>query len=529
MSVGRTLYHNCRVHEGRFSRAGRADHLRARPDCVLVEDGVIRAVGVASEIRRSCGPHEAIDLKGMTVIPGFIDSHVHFVPTGLHAAQLDVSKCRTLDELLTSIGRAGCSGVRTQDDERPLKAYGFDETKLAEKRGPTREELDLVCPGRPVCVSRVDGHSANVNTAMLRMAGLEPGQEGVVLGDAGLPSGTVRGEANTRLRSFLNSLVDDEDRRAAVRLAADAAARAGITTVCALEGGPLHNERDVYVLEEMKDDLNVNVITFFQTTDVDLVLELGYPRIGGCITLDGSFGSRTAAVSEPYEDDPSSTGITYFSDEELLAFVRRAHRAGLQIAVHAIGDRAIGQMLEALARVQQECPRQDARHRIEHFQLATPAQTELAVRLGVVVSGQPAFEHYWGGDSGMYRARLGLERARRMNDFRALLNRGVALAFGSDSPVTPMDPMLGIRTAVRPPHPHKGISIYAALDGFTIWGAWAAFEESRRGTLEPGKIADMVALTGDPLEEGEGALEDVRVAMTVCRGRVAFVEERLFV
>lgn len=520
------LFYNARVHTGANEASGRPKHdvAQATAEAILVQDGTVVAVGPLRELQRQAGRHEGIDLRGMTVLPGFVDSHTHFVSTGLHASQLDLSGCGCVQDVLDALRKAGAEG------DRPLRACNFDETRLAERRPPTIEELDSVCE-RPVAIGRVDGHSSVVNSSMLRLSGLRPGDDGVCLDAKGIPTGVVRGQANNRLRKFLDAMVDDEDKRNAIRLAARMAARVGITSLCALEGGPGHSDRDVLLLEELKPELKLNVVTWFQTTDVDRVIAMGFSRIGGCVMLDGSIGSRTAALREAYCDEAGSHGLLYFDDDTLYAFVRKAHCAGLQIAVHAIGDCAIGQMLTVLEQVQREHPRGDARHRIEHFELADAEQISKAAALGVIVSAQPAFEHYWGGDNGMYAARLGVERARQMNQFPLMLRSGITLAFGSDSPITPMDPLLGICAAVFPPHAHKAIPVESAIHGFTMGGAKAVFQEHLRGSLEPGKVADMVVLTGDPYLEalrGPEALGQIRVAMTVCAGEFSYVEEGLF-
>ncbi|MGB9868014.1 MAG: amidohydrolase [Bacillota bacterium] len=512
------LLRNGRVYAGRVGASGKV------AEAILVRGGTIVAVGDLEDVVSQAGPHEDIDLRGMTVLPGFIDSHTHFVSTGLHMSQLDLSPCTCVGEVLDAL-----RNVRSEQD-RPLRACNFDETRLAERRAPTISELDQACPG-PVAIGRVDGHSCVVNSRMLELCGLKAGDNGVCLDSKGVPTGVVLSEANNRLRKFLDQMVDEENKRRAIRLAAQVAAKAGITTVCALEGGPGHSDKDVEILEGMKGELKLNLVTWFQTTDVNKVVEMGFKRIGGCIMLDGSIGSRTAALREPYSDAPGSWGLLYFDDEELFEFVEKAHLAGLQIAVHAIGDRAIGQILDALERVQLEHPRADARHRIEHFELGDGDQIRKAATLGVVVSAQPAFEAFWGGDQGMYAARLGVERARGMNQFPTMLLSGITLAFGSDSPITPMDPLLGIRAAVFPSHPHKAIPIGSAIEGFTFGGARAVFQEHFRGTLEPGKAADMVVLTGDPFceaQRGPEALGQIRVAMTFCGGELSFVEEGLF-
>jgi predicted amidohydrolase YtcJ len=270
----------------------------------------------------------------------------------------------------------------------------------------------------------------------------------------------------------------------------------------------------------METDVPVDIVVYYQTTDVDAALALGLPRIGGCILVDGGHEARTAAFLEPYADNPDNYGILYFSQEALDGFVWRAHSHGLQVAMHAIGDAAIEQALNAYEKALKRLPRADHRHRIEHFEFPTPGQVRRAAALNIALGVQPAFNHYWPHEH--YIGSLGAERAARADPMRSLMEAGLKLGGGSDAPVTPLDPLLGIYAAVVYSRPEERLSIDQALRLFTRDAAWLSFDEKRKGSLEEGKQADMVVLSQNPLELPPSGLRDIQVVMTIHRGQIVY-------
>ncbi|MFB3896451.1 MAG: amidohydrolase, partial [bacterium] len=271
-----------------------------------------------------------------------------------------------------------------------------------------------------------------------------------------------------------------------------------------------------------QDKLPVRIIIYHQTCNVALAQKEGLPRIGGCLLIDGSIGSHTAAVTEPFNDKPESTGVLYFTDQELYGFIESAHCAGLQVSMHAIGDRAIGQILNAYQKVLTKYPRTDHRHRIEHYELPKPEQIQLTAKLGILLGMQPTFDYLWGGAGQLYETRLGLQRSLDSNPFRAILDAGIKIAGGSDSYVTPMDPMLGIHSAVNHFSPSSRVTVDEAIRMYTTTAAYVAFEEKQKGTIEPGKLADLVVLEKNPYKVPVIALKDVPVSMTICRGEIVY-------
>jgi predicted amidohydrolase YtcJ len=253
---------------------------------------------------------------------------------------------------------------------------------------------------------------------------------------------------------------------------------------------------------------------------------LGLPRIGGCLLVDGAYAEHTAALLEPYTDDSSTKGVLYFSDEELNDFVGRGHRAGLQISMHAIGDAAIEQLLNAYEQALAADPRSDHRHRIEHFSLPTPEHIERAAHLGVALGMQPIFASMPEGDEVGSRLPglefLGPERYARRHPYRAIVDAGILVAGGSDSEQRPESPMAGIHAVVNHPDEERRLTVMEALSLFTTNAARIAFEEDEKGSIEPGKLADLVILGGNPLTADPRTLGDIPVRMTIVGGEIAY-------
>ena len=487
-------------------------------DWMLCERGVVVSTGTAPAPDAVRAGAEVLDLRGACVVPALHDAHVHFVGTGQMELDLDLGSASSFAEVMQSIADAarGFSGPM-------LRAHSFDPDLMSDGRYPTARELDAVSAHLPIHVRRRDGHSSVVNSAAAALLGVVGGAPGVGIDGTGAPSGLLRGKAHSDAAGRANDLLTREERIECCRRAAATAASRGIGVVHALAGRDAPGDRDVEMLLEIQGELPIDLVVFAQTTDVDRVAALGLPRIGGCILVDGSFGSRTAALSEPYADG-AGTGELYRTDDELVSFMRAAHGRGLQIAVHALGDRAIGQ---AISCYEAACggDARGARHRIEHCELPSPAHVAAMSRLGIAASVQPAFELFWGGPGGMYEARLGSRRAGRTNPYRTMLASGVPLAGGSDSYVTPMDPLLGVHAAVNRPDAEDRLTVHDALSLFTSRAAWLSFDEHRRGTLSPGREASFAVLGADPFRVDAGAIRDIAVKMLVVRGSEVFRAE----
>jgi len=283
--------------------------------------------------------------------------------------------------------------------------------------------------------------------------------------------------------------------------------------------------RDVEVLLRHRSRLPLEAFIVVGSTDLARVLDLGIGSVGGDLPADGSIGARTAALAYPYADR-SDAGSTYYADDVLTAFFHEGHIAGLQVGIHAIGDRAIDQTLTAWERVYRALDSRERRHfrarrhRIEHFEMAGPQAIERAAVLGLAISVQPAFDATWGGASGLYERALGPERAGGMNPFRTMLERGLAVGAGSDSPVTALAPWAAVAAMERHHDPAQRLDRDTALRVHTAGGALLAHLEEKKGALEPGMHADLVAYDEDPF-----AVEDVTglaPILTVSIGREVY-------
>jgi predicted amidohydrolase YtcJ len=454
---------------------------------------------------------DRLDLSPRTIIPALHDAHVHLLGTGLMEVDLDLGGASSLDEALDLLAERARTSAGTL-----LRAHSFDPDLMPDGRYPTVGELDSISETIPIYVRRRDGHSSAANSAALRLFSLPGDTPGIEIA-AGRPTGVLRGLAHTSAANRVGDLLSDEERVQCYRRAAARAAARGIGVVHALVGKRGPGDRDVELLLAVAHELPVDVVVYAQTEDLDRVAALGLPRIGGCLLLDGSLGSGTAALSAPYADR-DGRGTLYYSDDRLTGFFRAAHARGFQIAVHALGERAIGQ---AVACLEAACgaDARDARHRIEHCELPSPAHIATMARLGIAAGVQPAFELFWGGPGGMYEKRLGPARARKTNPFRTMLDAGLTLGGGSDSYVTPMDSLLGIHAAVNRSNESERLSVLQAVSLFTSGASRLSFDEARRGTLEVGKEASFTVLERDPFDVAPAEIKDIRVAGLFVRGR----------
>jgi hypothetical protein len=257
--------------------------------------------------------------------------------------------------------------------------------------------------------------------------------------------------------------------------------------------------------------------------EIDKVIELGLPRIGGCILLDGDVDPKTAALLDPYANDPTCYGTLYYEDEVVNDFALAAHKEGLQIAFHAVGDAAVEQALNAYDAALEQFPREDHRHRIEHCTIMHEEQILRAQRLGVALAIQPPFNHFWPHTN--YFHDLGEERAWKVDQVRTFMRPNLLVAGGSDSTVTPMGPLIGVHAAINHSNPAERIGVYDAMELYTINAAHIAFQEHDRGSLEVGKLGDLVVLAENPFEVDQRTIKDIKVERTVIGGDIVYQSE----
>ena len=480
---------------------------------VLLNEGVIAALGTPSGVTDDLPPGtDTIDLEGATILPGLGDAHVHMTATGFLATAVDATGAHDLGELL---GRVEEAARATPPGELVL-ALRVDPHRMRESRPPSRAELDAAAPDRAVYLRHVTGHASYANTAAMSRLGLHPGATGVEVDEDGVPTGRLTGPATqTATHRAYAAYSHQIGYETALRKAATKAARSGCTMVHALDD--LDAIRTLLAIE---DDLPVRTVAYPQTFDLDAVRALGLRRIGGChaCALDGDVDVHTAALLEPYLDDASCYGSLYHNDDTLLAFVLSAHQAGMQLAFHAVGDRAVEQVLRTYEAANAAEPRENARHRIEHAELISDLQIARARALGSVLSVQPAFNHVWPHET--YLGSLGPDRAERVDPLARLLHGGLAVAGGSDSTVTELRPLLGVHAAVNHSREGERLSVQEALDAFTVGVAHAAHQEKRRGRTVVGFDADLTIVDGDPLGVAPSELVNISVRATIVRGDV---------
>ena len=500
----RTLYRAARVHTLTYPQVG---------EWVLVDGRFVERVGSGEPPAAD----RVVELPGATILPGFIDTHVHLTPTGLALANEDVEATSSARELLD------LARLRAKEGEGPVLLQGFDETRWDAPVHPTLDDMDAVTD-RPLVIRRIDGHLALVNAAALNAAALAD-EAGVERDVEGRPTGRVTQAAVARLgRWAMASLDDREVQELQLRAAALGSAR-GVTAIHEMSMPLELGLRDLQVLLGHRGQLPLDAAPIAATMDIAQVIDLGLTAIGGDLPVDGSIGARTAALSTPYEDG-EGTGVCYHDDDALAEFFHAGHMAGLQVGVHAIGDRAIEQVLSVWERVYRTLDSRERRHfrarrhRIEHGELADPTHVERAAMLGLAVSVQPTFDLRWGRSGGMYESRLGWERAVGMNPFRAMLDRGVEVGAGSDTPVTPFDPMLSIGACETHHDAAQRLSRFEAIRLHTVGGARVGRQEDKKGALAPGMHADLAAYDDDPVTAA--SLDGLRPILTVSLGRDVF-------
>jgi predicted amidohydrolase YtcJ len=453
-----------------------------------------------------------VSLKGRHISPGFVDAHAHLTMTGLVMEGVDLSAVRSAQAVRRAVARY-CE----RDGRRLVWGTGWDDSTPGWRgRGPVGEDLDRAAANRFVYLTRVDSHSAVVSTRLFDAAACAK-HEGADVDERGRFTGVVRRDAHHAARRFALAKLTSTAIAAANLAAARAAAAAGITTVHEM-CGPLHGagESGLDVLLEQR--LPVDVVAYYASDDVRVSRSRGLRTIGGDLNVDGALGSRTAALEKPYADARGHVGSLYRDAGDCAAFFEEATRAGLQGGVHCIGDAACEAAVRGLERAARRTSLaavRRLRHRLEHFEMASPDLIGRAARLGAGISMQPAFDAAWGGSGRMYAKRAGVRRSRAMNDVRAVLSAGCACGFGSDSPITPFDPMAGVRAAADPSNPSHAIAFADAFRCATLGAAALAREEGVKGRLACGYRADWVVWEGDPARSRRAS-----VAATVLGGRI---------
>ncbi len=474
---------------------------------IVIEKGTIVFLGDSLSAKLVGEGGDFIDIKGKVVFPGFVDSHVHLVMSALKSQEISLLSANSPQEILIKVRETA-----KDSNCKVVLGWGMDPSRFGEVL-PTLEEIDEASPMKPVLITRRDGHSAITNSKGLKTIGKDTSHTNSNL--------LMREEYSQAISKFYNEYSVNEI-SVLLKEFSKSILKKGVTFVHALEGGFTSPPASIDAFLKIQKNLPIRTTLYYQTTNIRHVVELGLRRIGGCLLVDGSFSSHTAALKEPYSDS-DSRGVLYFDPKRLQGFVVEAHSMNLQMALHAIGDHAIDEALKAYSLAYKKFPYHHLRHRIEHFELPTEEHINLAAKLGVTLSMQPTFEYLWGGEGKMYQKRLG-ERHKLTNPFRRILDKGLTVAGGSDSFVTPIDPFLGIFSAINHPNEEERITLKEALKIFTINGWYAVGSERKGGTLELGKAGDLVILEEDPFKIPQKDILHLNPLMTITRGKVVYKE-----
>jgi predicted amidohydrolase YtcJ len=515
-------------------------------EAIAIAGNHILQTGTSAEVLRLAGPStRVIDLHGRRVVPGFNDAHVHFVTGGLVLANVQLLDASSQAEFRDRMGRF----ARSQPAGAWILSGIWDHERWTPAALPTHQLIDDVTPKNPVFVMRLDGHMALANALAMKLAGVDrntpdmPG--GVIVRDAeGNPTGMFKDAAMTLINRVIPPLTLQQAQTAIVAAQREAA-RNGVTSVQEMAddqydtNGPMH----LRALQELerKGELAVRISVNLRLVDwknlagsgIQAGFNDGLIQVGGLKAFaDGGLGASTAWLFAPYNDAPNTSGLATDElqhPEQMYADINGADKAGLQIAIHAIGDRANRTILDFYQRLEKDNGPRDRRLRIEHAQHLTAEDIPRFAQLHVIASMQP----YHAIDDGRWaQKRLGAERIRYAYDFRSLLDSGAVLAFGSDWPVAPLQPLMGIYAAVtrrtldnRNPNgwiPEQKISAAQAVHAYTVGSAYAQFDENTKGSVEAGKLADLVVLSQDIFNIDPLEIEKTRVDVTIFDGRVIY-------
>jgi predicted amidohydrolase YtcJ len=522
------------------------DSARPWATAIALAPGGIVAVGADGEIAALAAPGaRRVDLAGRFAMPGINDAHIHFIRGSLRLTQLDLNGARSLAEIQQRLARFAKENPSLAGNPW-IQGYGWQYTVMPGGRLPTRQDLDAIVSDRPVFLAAYDGHTGWANSAALALAKVDAKTAftgwGEIVRDAkGEPTGVLKEQAQTLLGAVVPK-PSHEEMRAALRRGIARAASLGITSIQNAHGSP--EDVDLFREAEAAGELTLRV-GVAQTLRppipperIQAIRQLAAQTVSGLvrvkavkIVVDGVIEAHTAAMLEPYADEPGTRGLPGWTQEQLDETVARADKAGLQIYIHAIGDAGVRMALDAYEKARQANQRPDPRFRIEHLETIDLADVPRFAKLGVLASMMPI--HADPDTIGVWTSAIGPDRAGRAFAWRLMEGAGARLVFSSDWPSTlTLDPWRGLHCAVnrttddgRPPGgwlPEYALSVESALRAYTSGGAYAEFEEKTKGLLAPGLAADLVVLNADPIRIEPAQLHALHSELTVFDGRVVF-------
>ena len=478
----------------------------------LVEDNG-KIVYVGNDLPPQYSGAEVVELGAKALIPAFVDTHQHFASFAIFNAGLNVMDAASNEEISAMVADFYARSGKA----KTLIAFGASPYSVKERRLISREELDKVCPDKEIMVVKYDGHACIVNTMLLNKI------DSKVKGLRGYhpDTGEMNQEAFFKVSDYMTGSLSVVNLFSKMQEAADFEAARGIGMVHTVSGVGFIANLDITTEKLFAKSLTngFQVRVFPQSMSVGVATSRKLPRIGGCFecALDGCFGSLDAAMNEPYSD--GSEGVLYYSDEKVTEFCKRANRAGLQIEMHAIGDKAFDQATRCLKAALDDYPRTDHRHGIIHDCLPTEEGIKICCDYHIAMPVQSAFINWKQEPDEYLESIMGKERYDRLNPIKTFRDNGIVVSLGSDAPCTAPDPIVWIDRCVNNPNTSERVSVKEALRMATYNGYYTTFDEKERGSLEAGKIADMVILSANPYEIPAGEIKDLKVEKLLLAGQ----------
>ncbi|MFO8110234.1 MAG: amidohydrolase [Thermoplasmata archaeon] len=447
---------------------------------------------------------ELINLQGYTILPGFIDSHTHLLGMGLDMGWVDLSSANTYTEAKYYLEKA----VKNTPEDEWIIGTRYDDTKWKKEGAPNKEDLDEISNEHNILIKRICGHIAVVNSKALEKIDH-------TMDYVDTEMGVLKEEVLWTLDETIG--INKKEKEEAIKRAIKAAHSMGVTCVHDIMD---REAWELYQSIDEKNELNIRVRGYMmhdESQGLGPVEKSEYLALRGVkIFVDGSLGGRTAALEEDYEDDPGNRGVLLLEQNEIEDIIIDAEKRNFQLMAHAIGDRAISNLLSAYESISDRA--KELRHRIEHAEMLSADKIRRIRDMGLVLSAQPNFVYLWSQKEGMNFRRLGEERVKKCDPFWDIQRSLVKMAFGSDC--MPMSPIFGVFSAVNHPVLEQRISAYNALQSYIKNSAYAGKDEEHIGSLEKGKKADFVVLSEDPLESND--LRNIEVIMTVVNGDIVY-------
>ena len=514
-------------------------------EALAVKGGRIAAIGSLEACRAVLGKNfETVNLESGVLLPGFIDTHLHPIIMIFFALNISLSEVHSVAEMQAKVREAAAEKTRSEW----ILGFQFDDQALVERRPVTRHDLDAACASRPVALVTTDGHKVIVNTRAIEKAGItektaDPPGGKILREDNGYPTGVFQEQALSLIMDHA-PMPEMEEIQEAASSVFDSLAASGITSIGAVlqtgDEGPAgkNGAFDLPLMEMLLDKIPLNIYGLIIARDLEQVeaaRQTGLHRaatdefspgrkIGALkIFCDGTLQAGTAYLAQPYTSQPGNSGFMIHEPEELYERMVAAHLAGLQIAIHAIGDAANQKCVELYARLLESYPRPDHRHRLEHASVLNAGLIADLARLGLVVSSQPFFIQ---GEKHWLARQIGPERCQWTYPYRSLVEAGVKLAGASDAPVCSPDVLQALQCFVTREGfvTEQSLSAAQAVRAYTIDAAYAQFEEQIKGSLSVGKRADLVVLSANPVRVEAAQIAEIRVKRTICGGITIFSE-----